>query len=250
MGFHRNAKHWVTFVAGRSPGHLSRLFPAESHPPRARVSGAGEPLLALPATPGAGPTEEHDVTVESTAARKPRRSAGGKADAGGHRAHTRHQPPEEAPELVQLLTPEGKRVEHPEYQVGPHPRRAARPVPRHGAHPPLRRRGHRPAAPGRTRPVGLAARSGGRADRLRPGHCATTTTSSRPTASTVSPGAGASTRRTCSGMFRGVNHGGWDPTRTTSTCTRSSSARRRCTPRLRDGHAKDGADSRGHRLLR
>ena len=43
------------------------------------------------------------MTVESTAARKPRRSAG-----------TRKSPSTK-PELVQLLTPEGKRVKNAEY---------------------------------------------------------------------------------------------------------------------------------------
>ncbi|CAL2067312.1 conserved protein of unknown function [Streptomyces murinus] len=45
-------------VAGRSPGHLSRLFPAEWHPPRARWSKQVS-RTGLPATPGAGTTEEH-----------------------------------------------------------------------------------------------------------------------------------------------------------------------------------------------
>ncbi|MEU4209768.1 pyruvate dehydrogenase (acetyl-transferring) E1 component subunit alpha [Streptomyces sp. NPDC026206] len=47
------------------------------------------------------------MTVDSTAARKPRRSskrAGAKKDAG-------------EPALVQLLTPEGERVEHPDYSI-------------------------------------------------------------------------------------------------------------------------------------
>ncbi|GHB54060.1 hypothetical protein GCM10010306_054630 [Streptomyces umbrinus] len=44
--------------AGRSPGHLSRLFPAErTHP----VRGYGDQASRTghPATPGTGPTEEH-----------------------------------------------------------------------------------------------------------------------------------------------------------------------------------------------
>ncbi|GDY64419.1 hypothetical protein SAV14893_038120 [Streptomyces avermitilis] len=55
--------------AGRSPGHLSRLFLAEWHPPRARVLEQASRFPKLkkraggtpshPATPGAGPTEEH-----------------------------------------------------------------------------------------------------------------------------------------------------------------------------------------------
>ncbi|MCC3652891.1 MULTISPECIES: pyruvate dehydrogenase (acetyl-transferring) E1 component subunit alpha [Streptomyces] len=54
------------------------------------------------------------MTVESTAGRKPRRTTAKRAGA--------KKPPAPAaaagqPELVQLLTPEGKRVEHPEYSI-------------------------------------------------------------------------------------------------------------------------------------
>ncbi|MBQ0983157.1 pyruvate dehydrogenase (acetyl-transferring) E1 component subunit alpha [Streptomyces sp. F63] len=55
------------------------------------------------------------MTVESTAGRKPRRTTAKRAGA--------KKPPAGAPdtagqpELVQLLTPEGKRVEHPEYSI-------------------------------------------------------------------------------------------------------------------------------------
>ena len=77
------------------------------------------------------------------------------------------------PELVQLLTPEGERVEHPEFSFGdgmPPTRRPSHPrlLPRHGAHPPHRHRGHRAPAPRRARHLGPAARPGGRADRRRP----------------------------------------------------------------------------------
>ncbi|MEW2268242.1 pyruvate dehydrogenase (acetyl-transferring) E1 component subunit alpha, partial [Streptomyces sp. NPDC047868] len=50
------------------------------------------------------------MTVESTAARKPRRSAGTKRTAA-------KKPPGAQPELVQLLTPEGKRVKNGEYDA-------------------------------------------------------------------------------------------------------------------------------------
>ncbi|OMI38878.1 pyruvate dehydrogenase (acetyl-transferring) E1 component subunit alpha [Streptomyces sparsogenes] len=53
------------------------------------------------------------MTVESTAARKPRRS-GAKRTSGKRRTT-------DQPELVQLLTPEGERVEHPEYSLDPTP---------------------------------------------------------------------------------------------------------------------------------
>ncbi|MEV8565821.1 pyruvate dehydrogenase (acetyl-transferring) E1 component subunit alpha [Streptomyces sp. NPDC051322] len=49
------------------------------------------------------------MTVESTAARKPRRSS--------KRAGAARTPESAEPQLVQLLTPEGERIEHPEYEV-------------------------------------------------------------------------------------------------------------------------------------
>ncbi|MGW3563483.1 pyruvate dehydrogenase (acetyl-transferring) E1 component subunit alpha [Streptomyces sp. NPDC000941] len=54
------------------------------------------------------------MTVESTAARKPRRSSGAKRTSAKRRTA-------DQPELVQLLTPEGERVEHPEYSLDPTP---------------------------------------------------------------------------------------------------------------------------------
>ncbi|WP_327235542.1 pyruvate dehydrogenase (acetyl-transferring) E1 component subunit alpha [Streptomyces sp. NBC_01317] len=53
------------------------------------------------------------MTVESTAPRKPRRSSGTK------RTSARRTPQQQSsePQLVQLLTPEGERVEHPEYEI-------------------------------------------------------------------------------------------------------------------------------------
>ena len=57
------------------------------------------------------------MTVESTAARKPRRSSGTK------RASAKKTPQSKSsePQLVQLLSPEGERVEHPDYQIDPTP---------------------------------------------------------------------------------------------------------------------------------
>jgi 2-oxoisovalerate dehydrogenase E1 component alpha subunit len=49
------------------------------------------------------------VTVESTAARKPRRSS--------KRVSAAKKPTSSEPQLVQLLTPEGERVEHPDYDI-------------------------------------------------------------------------------------------------------------------------------------
>ena len=52
------------------------------------------------------------MTVESTAARKPRRSGAKRSTSA---RSTKKQSAE--PELVQLLTPEGERVEHPDYAI-------------------------------------------------------------------------------------------------------------------------------------
>ncbi|HCA86240.1 MAG TPA: pyruvate dehydrogenase (acetyl-transferring) E1 component subunit alpha [Streptomyces sp.] len=49
------------------------------------------------------------MSVESTAASKPRRTT--------KRAGAKKPPPAAKPEFVQLLTPEGKRVEHPDYSI-------------------------------------------------------------------------------------------------------------------------------------
>ncbi|MFI6941454.1 pyruvate dehydrogenase (acetyl-transferring) E1 component subunit alpha [Streptomyces sp. NPDC050418] len=65
------------------------------------------------------------MTVESTAARTPRRTSGGKraaskagTKAGAKTTAKATQAARNAePELVQLLTPEGKRVEHPDYAI-------------------------------------------------------------------------------------------------------------------------------------
>ncbi len=117
---------------------------------------------------------------------------------------------EGGPDMVQLLTPEGERVPPTTTRRRrPHRRGSAQLLPRPRPRPPLRRRGH---ALQRQGELGLwASRSARRPPRsARAARCAPTTTSSRPTASTASPGAAASTRSS-SCMFRGVNHGGWDP---------------------------------------
>ena len=116
------------------------------------------------------------------------------------------------PELVQLLTPEGERVEHPDYDVDLTDERAARPLPRHGAGP--RRSTPRPPPCSARASSGLwasllgqeAAQVGsGRAlarRRLRLPHLPRARRRLVPR---------ASTRSTLLGLFRGVNHGGWDP---------------------------------------
>ncbi|AQA12954.1 MULTISPECIES: pyruvate dehydrogenase (acetyl-transferring) E1 component subunit alpha [Streptomyces] len=57
------------------------------------------------------------MTVESTAARKPRRSGAKRSTT----ARDAKKQPAGQTELVQLLTPEGERVEHPEYAIDPTP---------------------------------------------------------------------------------------------------------------------------------
>ncbi|MFC7218058.1 pyruvate dehydrogenase (acetyl-transferring) E1 component subunit alpha [Streptomyces polyrhachis] len=55
------------------------------------------------------------MTVESTAARKPRRST--KRASAAAKASPQSSTAGAEPQLVQLLTPEGERVEHPEYAI-------------------------------------------------------------------------------------------------------------------------------------
>ena len=87
-------------------------------------------------------------------------------------------------QAVQLLTPEGERVRHPDFDIVALRRRTARPLPRHGAGAATRHRGDRAAAPGRAGPVGVVPRPGGRPGRLGRGRCVRTTSRSRPTATT------------------------------------------------------------------
>ncbi|MFE4645981.1 pyruvate dehydrogenase (acetyl-transferring) E1 component subunit alpha, partial [Streptomyces sp. NPDC056730] len=54
------------------------------------------------------------MTVESTAARKPRRSSGTKRASA--KSTSQAQSSSTEPQLVQLLSPEGERVEHPDYR--------------------------------------------------------------------------------------------------------------------------------------
>nr|WP_221462840.1 pyruvate dehydrogenase (acetyl-transferring) E1 component subunit alpha [Streptomyces olivoverticillatus] len=140
------------------------------------------------------------VTVDSTAARKPRRSskrAGAKKAAG-------------EPELVQLLTPEGDRVEHPDYSIDLSPEE-------------LR---------GLYRDMVLTRRFDGEATTLqRQGELGLWASLLGQEAAQI--GSGRATRdddyvfptyrehgvawcrgvdpTNLLGMFRGVNHGGWDP---------------------------------------
>src|SRR5690349_19941890 len=92
-------------------GRLSRPAGHVAHTPCAASGRANR--NRSPAIPGAGQTTGADVSVKSTAARTGR--AGGAKRRGASATGARAQRPE--PELVQLLTPEGERIEHSEYSI-------------------------------------------------------------------------------------------------------------------------------------
>ncbi len=116
----------------------------------------------------------------------------------------------------------------------PHGRRAARVLPRPRPHPPRRRRGDPLQRQGElgiwASLLGQEAAQVGSGRALKPQDYAFPTYREHGVAwcRGVDP-------LNLLGMFRGVNNGGWTPTRRTSTSTRSSSAPRRCTRRLRHG---------------
>ena len=151
--------------------------------------------------------------------------------------------------------PRGPARRAPRLPARHHRRRDRRALPRPGDGPPHRHRGHRAAAPGRAGAVGLAARPGGGADRRRTRAAHPRTWPSRPTASTASRGAARSTRSRCSACTAAPTWAAGTPRRTTSTCTRSSSARRRCTPTgyamgvVRDGDVGTGDPDRDTAVL-
>jgi pyruvate dehydrogenase E1 component alpha subunit len=114
------------------------------------------------------------------------------------------------PELVQLLTPEGERVSHPDYDVD------LTDDEYRGLYRDLvlvRRIDIEATALQRQGELGIwAALLGQEAAQVgSAGRCARWTSPSPPTASTAWPGARASTRSSCSGLFRGASQGGWDP---------------------------------------
>ena len=117
-------------------------------------------------------------------------------------------------ELVQLLTPEGERVHHPDYDVDLTDARLPR---RCTATSSLVRRVDLEATAlqrqGELGPVGQPARPGGRAGRVRPGAGAgRLRVPDLPRARRRARPA-ASTRSSLLGLFRGVTNGGWDPQR-------------------------------------
>jgi 2-oxoisovalerate dehydrogenase E1 component subunit alpha len=143
------------------------------------------------------------VTVESTAARKPRRSSGKRTAA--------KKPPADQPELVQLLTPEGERVEHPEYSIDVTPEELR------GLYRDMvltRRFDSEATALQRQGELGLwASLLGQEAAQIGSGRALRDDDYVFPTyrehgvawCRGVDP-------TNLLGMFRGVNHGGWDPT--------------------------------------
>ena len=115
------------------------------------------------------------------------------------------------PDLVQLLTPEGERVEHPDYALDISDDELRAPLPRPRAGAPVGRRGHRAAAAGRARHLGLAARArrprrSAPAARCSAGDMAFPTYREHGVAWTrgVDP-------LQVMGLFRGVDNGGWNP---------------------------------------
>ncbi|MGP3924475.1 pyruvate dehydrogenase (acetyl-transferring) E1 component subunit alpha [Streptomyces sp. 8N616] len=145
------------------------------------------------------------MTVESTAARKPRRSSTGK------RAGVKKPPTDARPELVQLLTPEGERVEHPEYSIEVTPEELR------GLYRDMvltRRFDAEATALQRQGELGLwASLLGQEAAQIGSGRALRDDDYVFPTyrehgvawCRGVDP-------TNLLGMFRGVNHGGWDPT--------------------------------------
>src|SRR5439155_4184312 len=111
-GFHRNVEHWVTCLLQGVRRGTCHACSRPSAPTLCVRKGAGEPHWR-PANPGCRTDGGAHVTVESTAPRKPRRSAGTKSTAG--KTTTARKSPSTDPELVQLLTPEGERVNNAEY---------------------------------------------------------------------------------------------------------------------------------------
>ena len=185
------------------------------------------PGAARPAPPGAGDpgaAEEARRTVTALRQDEARTAEAFDTVPGAGAPHLPQQP-----DLVQLLTPEGERVEHPDYSHRHLRRGAARALPRPRARPPVGRRGDRAAAPGRAGHLGLAARPGGRAGRRRPRAAPTATWPSRPTASTASPGPAASTRCTSSACSAASTTAAGTRSPPASTSTPSSSARSACT---------------------
>ncbi|QKV93709.1 pyruvate dehydrogenase (acetyl-transferring) E1 component subunit alpha [Streptomyces sp. NA02950] len=145
------------------------------------------------------------MTVESTAARKPRRSGAKRTSAGNAKKQAAGQT-----DLVQLLTPEGERVEHPEYSIDPTPDELR------GLYRDMvltRRFDAEATTLQRQGELGLwASLLGQEAAQIGSGRALQTSDYVFPTyrehgvawCRGVDP-------TNLLGMFRGVNHGGWDP---------------------------------------
>ena len=115
------------------------------------------------------------------------------------------------PPLVQLLTPEGERVAAPDVLRRLSRRGAARPLPRPRPGPPGRRRGHRAAAAGRAGHLGQPARARRRPRSAPAGRCATDDFAFPTYREHGVAWCRGVDPLNLLGLFRGVNHGGWDP---------------------------------------
>ena len=159
-------------------------------------------------------------------------------------------------DLVQLLTPEGERVDNPRfdgYVADVDVPALQRPVPGHGAGPPVRPGGQRAAAAGPARHLGAAARPGGRADRRRPRAAPQDMAFPSYREHGVAWCRGIDPTELL-GIFRGTDQGSWDPKATrfhSYTIVIGNQVPQR--HRLRDGPAVRGAkvgrrtpDARGH----
>ena len=197
---------WTKQAASRSRHVTGPQHPGARDRPR-RPDGAGDP--GTPTTQGSARDQRRIWSRPRGGLRAPPR-----------RWRTRARPAADA---------RGRARRAPGLRLRPRRRGDQGLLPRHGPGPPDRHRGDRPAASGRARHLGSAC-SARRPRRSAPAaRCATRTSSSRPTASTASPGAAASTRCTCSACSAASTRAAGTRAPTTSTSTRSSSAPRPCT---------------------
>ena len=135
--------------------------------PAAHVPDAGLPPRDDPTT--RGPAEARDTARQGDPQRRAhddRETRMSKGDLARPPARRTRGP---EPEFVQLLTPDGERVSHPDYDVDFTDEELRGLYRDLVDDPQARRRGDRPAAAGRARHLGQPAGAGGGPGRLRPG---------------------------------------------------------------------------------